>query len=379
MKVIKLLLLILINLNLNSFSQEVPFGTVTKLRKIQESPVWASIISYKTNLLIIPYNSGSEVLELSGETFSKSFISNFGLIQITDTLNGNPFVVSDAKVISFKTDNQPWKKVSLVENLNDYQILKDKVYFIGYNYTEKQNYIIRTGDFVIFERLKFPFFSDSIPRVFQIDGNLYISSQNRLVYDIYKLIDFKSFIKITTKLNDIVDGIQFKNKFIYHSSNGAMVFSTDLFLNQSKPMGFAAPFDYNFIAGSDLVFIGFDSKLFFSYDGDNWSSVNVENINANSRGFMKSITFHDNHIFLVGDKYDVYKIGPITSSKPLSIESELIHAIKITGNIGQQVEILASDELNGEYKPLTFFTLPSTEYIYNDNRTNKVKQYYKVR
>jgi len=49
------------------------------------------------------------------------------------------------------------------------------------------------------------------------------------------------------------------------------------------------------------------------------------------------------------------------------------------GNVGQQVEILASDELNGEYKPLTYFTLPSTEYIYNDNRTNKVKQYYKVR
>ena len=379
MRIIKTIISIIIFSNLISYSQEVPFGNVTRLRKIQETPVWSSIISYKTNLLIIPYNSGSEVLELSGETFSKSFISNFGLIQIADTLNGNPFIVSDDKVISFKTDNQPWKKVSLVEYINDYQILKDKVYFIGYNYTEKQNYIIRTSDFVIFERLKLPFFSDSIPRVFKIDGNIYVSSQNRLVHDIYKLIDFKSFIKITTELNDIVDGIQFKDKFIYRSSDGAMVFSTDLFLTQSKPMGFAAPFDYNFIAGSDLVFIGFDNKLFFSYDGDNWSSFNVGNINANSRGFLKSITFHDNHIFLVGDKYDVYKIGPITSSKPLSVESELIHAIKITGNVGQQVEILASDELNGEYKPLTYFTLPSTEYIYNDNRTNKAKQYYKVR
>jgi hypothetical protein len=87
----------------------------------------------------------------------------------------------------------------------------------------------------------------------------------------------------------------------------------------------------------------------------------------------------DNHLLFSGDRFDVYKIGPITSSKPLSVESELIHAIKITGNIGQQVEILASDELNGEYKPLIYFTLPSTEYIYNDNRTNKLKQYYKVK
>jgi len=71
MKVIILLLAIIIHLNLNSYSQEVPFGTVTRLRKIQENPVPSSIISYKTNLLIIPYNSGSEVLELSGETFSK--------------------------------------------------------------------------------------------------------------------------------------------------------------------------------------------------------------------------------------------------------------------------------------------------------------------
>jgi len=72
--------------------------------------------------------------------------------------------------------------------------------------------------------------------------------------------------------------------------------------------------------------------------------------------------------FLVGDKFDVYKIGPIISSKPLSVESELIHAVKITGNIGQQVEIFFSDQLNGEYNPLTYITLPSTELIYNDNR-----------
>lgn len=366
-------------LTIISYSQDIPFGNVTRLRKIQESPVWSSIISYKTNLIIIPYNSGSEVLELSGETFSKSFISNFGLIQIADTLNGNPFIVSDDKVVSFKVDNQPWKKISLVETINDYQILKDKVYFIGYNYTEKQNYIIRTSDFVIFERLKIPFFSDSLPRVFKIDDAIYVSSQNRIAYDIYKLIEFGSFLKINTKLTNIIDGVQFKNRFIYRGSDGSMIYSTDLALSDSKSIGFAAGSDYNFIAGSDLVFIGYGNKVYFSYDGNNWSSFIVENINSNQREFLKSIVFHDKHIFLVGDKYDVYKIGPITSSKPLSVESELIHAIKITGNVGQQVEILASDDLNGEYKPLTYFTLPSTEYIFNDNRTNKAKQYYKVR
>jgi hypothetical protein len=158
-----------------------------------------------------------------------------------------------------------------------------------------------------------------------------------------------------------------------------MICLTDLLLSQSNKIGFAAVNDYNFIAGSDLVFICYNNQVYFSYDGKNWSSFNVENINSFQRGFLKSIVFHDKHIFLVGDQYDVYKIGPIISSKGLSVESELIHAVKITGNIGQQVEISASDELNGEYKPLTYFTLPSTEYIYNDNRTNKAKQYYKVR
>lgn len=379
MRIINLIISIIFLSTIKLYSQDVPFGNVTRLRKIQENPVWSSIISFKTNLILIPYNSGNDVLELSAETFSKSYISNFGLIQIADTLNGNPFIVSEDRVISFKIENQPWKKIALIESINDYQIIHDKVYFVGYNYTEKQNYIIRTGDFVIFERLKIPFFSDSFPRIFNIDAIIYVSSQNRLAYDIYKLIEFNSFQRINTKITNIIDGVQFKNRFIYRGSDGSMIYSTDLSLIDSKSIGFAAGSDYNFITGSDLVLIGYGNKVYFSYDGNNWSSFIVENINSNSRDFLKSIVFHDKHIFLVGDRYDVYKIGPITSSKPLSVESELIHAIKITGNIGQQVEILASDELNGEYKPLTYFTLPSTEYIYNDNRKNKVKQYYKVR
>ena len=379
MKIIKSIISIIIFANLISYSQEVPFGNVTRLRKIQETPVYSSILSYKTNLLVIPYNSGPEVLELSGETFVKSFISNFGLINIADTLNDIPFILSDDRSLSFKIENQPWKKIFLIERINDYQITKDKVYFIGYNQSELQRYLIRTSDFVIFERIKIPFFSDSDPRIFKINDAIYISSQNRLVYDIYKLNDFNSFAKVETKLNNIIDGIQFKNKFIYRSSDGNMIYSTDLLLSQSKSIGFPSPYDYNFIAGSDLVFLGFGSSVCFSYDGDNWSSFTVENINSNGRPNLKSIVFHDKHIFLVGDKFDVYKIGPIVSSKGLSVESELIHAVKITGNIGQQVEISSSDELNGEYKPLTYFTLPSTEFIYNDNRTNKAKQYYKVK
>lgn len=379
MRIFKSIISIIVFANIFVYSQDIPFGNVTRLRKIQETPVWSSIISYKTNLLIIPYNNGSEVLELSGETFSKSFISNFGLVQIADTLNGNPFIVSDDKMISFKIENQPWKKISLIEYINDYQILQDKVYFVGYNYTEKQNYIIRTGDFIIFERLKIPFFSDSLPRIFKIDDVIYVSSQNRLAYDIYKLIEFNSFLRINAKITNVIDGVQFKNRFIYRGSDGSMIYSTDLTLSDSKSIGFAAGSDYNFLAGSDLVLIGYGNKVYFSYDGNNWSSFIVENINSNQRDLLKSIVFHDKHIFLVGDKYDVYKIGPIISSQPLSVESELIHAIKIKGNIGQQVEILASDELNGEYKPLTYFILPSTEFFFNDNRTNKVKQYYKVR
>jgi hypothetical protein len=379
MKIIKTIISIIIFANLISYSQEVPFGNVSRLRKIQETPVSSSILSYKTNLLIIPYNSGNDVLELSGEKFVKSFKSNFGTISISDTLNDIPFILSDDKSLSFKIENQPWKKIVLIEYINDYQITKDKVYFIGYNQSELQRYLIRTSDFVIFERIKIPFFSDSDPRIFRINESIYISSKNRLVYDIYKLNDFNSFTKVETKLNNIIDGIQFKDKFIYRSSDEQMICLTDLVLGQSKSIGFAAVDDYNFIAGSDLVFICYNNQVYYSYDGNNWSSFTVENINSFQRGFLKSIVFHDKHIFLVGDKFDVYKIGPIISSKGLSVESELIHAVKITGNIGQQVEILASDELNGEYKPLTYFTLPSTEFIYNDNRTNKAKQYYKVK
>jgi hypothetical protein len=81
---------------------------------------------------------------------------------------------------------------------------------------------------------------------------------------------------------------------------------------------------------------------------------------------------------MTGNDY-VLQLGPFFPSEQLQVQSELIHAVKITGNIGQQVEILASDELNGEYNSLTYFTLPSTEFIYNDNRINKAKQYYKVK
>ncbi len=144
-------------------------------------------------------------------------------------------------------------------------------------------------------------------------------------------------------------------------------------LSQSNAIGFQSSYDYNFIAGSDLVFIGNRNNVYFSYDWDNWSFFSVYNINSNGRPYLKSINFHDKHIFLVGEKFDVYKIRPIISLKPLSVESELIHAVKITGNIGQQVKIFSSDQLNGEYNPLTYITLPSTELIYNDNRKNKPK------
>jgi len=378
MKIIKTIISIIIFANLISYSQEVPFGNVTRLRKISENSSWSSIVSYKTNIILIPYGSGTEVLEFSGETFAKSFISNFGIINFADTLNDIPFVFSDDRSLSFKIENQPWKKIFLIERINDYQIVKDKVYFIGYNQSELQRYLIRTSDFIIFERIKLSFFSDSDPRIFKINDNIYISSQDGLVYDIYKLNNFNSFTKVETKLNNIIDGIQFKNKFIYRSSNGNMIYSTDLLFSQSNQIGFQAVDDYNFIAGSDLIFILNYNKLYFSYDGNSWSSFSVANINS-SRSFLNSIVFHDKHIFLAGDQYYVYKIGPIISSKGLSVESELIHAVKITGNIGQQVEISASDELNGEYKPLTYFTLPSTEFIYNDNRTNKAKQYYKIK
>jgi hypothetical protein len=82
---------------------------------------------------------------------------------------------------------------------------------------------------------------------------------------------------------------------------------------------------------------------------------------------------------MAGDVDRFYKVGPILSPTGLNVKSELVHAVKISGSVGQQVEILASDEVDGEYKPLQVIILPSIEYIYNDNRLNKSRQYYKVR
>jgi len=115
-------------------------------------------------------------------------------------------------------------------------------------------------------------------------------------------------------------------------------------------------------------------NLLYSNDGLNWASFSI-NLD---RGIIKPLAALNKNLVMTGNDY-VLQLGPFFSSEQLQVQSELVHSIKITGNIGQQVEILSSDELNGEYKPLTYFTLPSTEYIYNDNRTNKAKQYYKVR
>jgi hypothetical protein len=86
-----------------------------------------------------------------------------------------------------------------------------------------------------------------------------------------------------------------------------------------------------------------------------------------------------NYLFTAGEVDSFYKVGPILSPDGLNIKSELVHAVKIRGSVGQQVEILASDEVDGEYTPLQVITLTSTEYIYNDNRLNKPKQYYKFK
>lgn len=375
--ILKLTLLIaLFNTILNS--QDAPFGQLTRIRKLQQNiygdPL--GLVTYKTNVLVLPMRGGN-VLEYTDGIFST--LSSFPntRIQFADSFDGIPFVVNENKII-FNNKKQQWNQISLVEYLTDYEILSGTAYFTGKNLTDNYDYIIKTKDFTIFERLKINFISDSTPRLFKINNSLYLSSQNRLSFDLYKLDGFSSIVKIETKSTNILDAIQFKNKLISINYNGMGIYSSDLDFSNMKPLGFNIPYIYNFKSTSDMVFAYYEGKIFYSQNGESWQSFSVQT-NGGESGFPNQMVIFDNHLLFSGDRFDVYKIGPITSSKSLSVESELIHAVKITGNVGQQVEISASDELNGEYKPLTYFTLPSTEYIYNDNRTNKAKQYYKVR
>ena len=374
--ILKLTLLIAIsNTILNS--QDAPFGQLTRIRKLQQNiygdPL--GLVAYKTNVLVLPMRGG-DVLEFNGEIFVKSQAVQNVRAQFADSLNGFPFIAYENQ-ITFKTEKPQWNRVSLVEYLNDYQIISDMVYFTGKNPSDNYDYVIRTKDFVVFERLKINFVSDSVPRIFKIKNKLFLSSQNRLKFDLYSVVDFKSFNKVDSKTTNILDAIEFKDKLVFTSGDGTGIYCSEVDFSTPKPAGFQANI-YNFLSASDMLFAYSANKIFYSSNASEWQSFYIESNSIDSFSPNQMVIF-DNHLLFSGDRFDVYKIGPITSSKPLSVESELIHAIKITGNVGQQVEILASDDLNGEYTPLTYFTLPSTEYIYNDNRTNKVKQYYKVR
>ena len=374
--ILKLVFLIsLSNAILNS--QDVPFGQLTRIRKLQQNiygdPL--GLVSYKTNVLVLPMRGG-DIMEFNGEIFVKSQSIQNARAQFADSLNGVPFIIYENQ-ITFKTEKPQWNLVSLVEYLNDYQIISGMVYFTGKNPSDNYDYVIRTKDFVVFERLKITFVSDYVPRIFKIKNNLFLSSQNRLKFDLYSVVDFKSFNKVDSKTTNVLDAIEFKDRLIFTSGDGTGIYYSEVDFSNPKPAGFQANI-YNFLSASDMIFAYSANKIFYSSNASEWQSFSVESNSIDSFSPNQMVIF-DNHLLFSGDRFDVYKIGPIISSKPLSVESELIHAVKITGNIGQQVEISASDELNGEYKPLTYFTLPSTEFIYNDNRTNKAKQYYKIK
>ena len=233
--------------------------------------------------------------------------------------------------------------------------------------------------FKFFKRYKIPFLN--LPQsayISRIGEEYYFSNGDRDT-ELFKTSDFTSFEKVEGAAPNIAKAYQFKDVILYIERGAGMnIFVTDKTFKQSKNTGVRS--DLHSFRMFDGV--GFtthrDAKLInYTIDGLNWASFTVNSIYTHRE--INTLAFFENHLFCVGDENFSYKIGPISSSEPLKVTSELIHSVRITGNIGQQVEVLASDELNGEYKPLKYFTLPSTEFIYNDNRTNKAKQYYKVR
>ena len=233
--------------------------------------------------------------------------------------------------------------------------------------------------FKFFKRYKIPFLN--LPQsayISRIGEEYYFSNGDRDT-ELFKTSDFTSFEKVEGAAPNIAKAYQFKDVILYiERGAGGYIFVTDRTFKSSKNTGVRSDL-HSFKIFNDVGFTTHkDTKsINYTIDGLNWASFPVNSIYTHRE--INTLAFFENHLFCVGDENFSYKIGPISSSEPLKVQSELIHAVRITGNIGQQVEVLASDELNGEYKPLKYFTLPSTEFIYNDNRTNKAKQYYKVR
>ena len=364
----------------------------------KQKPIPSGVISFKGELYLIPFSLSNPIQKYTGTNFIESTRINplpspNGLdTRLLGTFKDNLVIVSGQYTINHSKDGLIWRIVTLPQDtdyISDAVFLEDRIIFVGKSLDSKSVIIKATKDLTFFENFEIKSFQEErIPnftiRISKASDTFLISYPNSLGGKTIRTKDFKKYDYFNTAGSDNTTYL-------------------DIFGNLIKTPGYGltSVVDTNFVptieiqlflqTGSDIktdtLYFGLGFKptdssvlnsVHYTRDGISWQTLPIPEITA-SQYRTKQLELHDNFIFISGPGEDVIKIGPISSAKPLGIQSELVHSIKITGNIGQQVEILASDELNGEYKPLTYFTLPSTEFIYNDNRTNKAKQYYKVK
>jgi hypothetical protein len=368
-------------------SQTTPFGEVLEVKK--RNIGWTTgadivgVVAYRTNLLCIPIQPGN-LTDFGFVREDKILYSGLNLqlgleLSYVGLFKSNPIIIYGRNTISFCPNDNNWFSTKIPEQILDVEIDDDNVCFLAKNAVDNSILLIKSQNLKYFERFKTGLFETNTiftARLFKVDGEIFIST-GELSRQIVKTKNFKDFIQVKTGLTNIHDAFQFKNSILYTISNN-QTFITDNNFSISVPLDIYSNHNSFVVINENLFSFSYNYSLInYTSDGLNWSSFKIGSQWRNIE--LNQICANGNYLYFAGDRDNIYKIGPIISSKRLSVESELIHAVKITGNIGQQVEILASDELNGEYKPLTYFTLPSTEFIYNDNRTNKAKQYYKVR
>jgi len=369
------------------FSQTTPYGEVVEIRK--RNVGWRTgadivgLVAYRTNILCIPIQPGNSTdfgfIRDDQIVYSGLNLPNGLQLSYVGLFKNNPIIIFGENTISFCPNENNWFSTKISEQIIDVEIDDESVCFLAKNAVDNSLHLIRSQNLKYFERFKTDLIDTNLissAKLFKIDNNFFISTGS-LSRQIIKTTNLKDFQPVKTGLTNIYDAFQFKNVILY-TINDTKTFVTDKTLSNSTPLGVYSNNNSFVVINENLFSFSYAYSLInYTLDGLNWSSFKIGSAWRNIE--INQICASGKYLYFAGDRDNIYKIGPITSSKPLSVESELIHAIKITGNIGQQVEILASDELNGEYKPLTYFTLPSTEYIYNDNRTNKAKQYYKVR
>ena len=369
---------VLLFTHLIGLSQSTPFGEV---KPIPMPPGYAygnqiMLTAFKTNLLVA--DALGNIWIYKSETFDqvrKTPVT--GRVAYKGLLKETPFFVSTGGDIIYLNSENKWITVNIQESVYSVSCSENSLVIIGLKSDRSFN-IIETKDFIFFKRYQNNFvdsglFGFDTLNAFHINNILHLKYKTKDKMIFLKTTDFLSFEEINTPIIEFNFGCM-DNGRVFFTSNG-ILFTADPELK--KPLSLGVSVDANsFVKISNMLFAVSPNKqnLLYSNDGLNWASFSI-NLD---RGIIKPLAALNKNLVMTGNDY-VLQLGPFFSSEQLQVQSELVHSIKITGNIGQQVEILSSDELNGEYKPLTYFTLPSTEYIYNDNRTNKAKQYYKVR